>query len=156
MPPLQPLDRRSPSRAGRTSILLVLLVVTPALVLLLSACGGSKPTAEGLDMYVVDSVDSAPQIIGGMEQVYALTTYPEDAKEANAFGTVWVRAIVTVRGRATRMRIVQGGHRSLERVALEVVQQLGFEPARVDRGPVPSEVEIPVTFPPPAPEEEGG
>jgi len=107
-------------------------------------------------MYVVDSVDSAPQIIGGMEQVYALTTYPEDAREANAFGTVWVRAIVTVRGRATRMRIVQGGHRSLERVALEVVQQLGFEPARVDRGPVPSEVEIPVTFPPPAPEEEGG
>jgi TonB family protein len=122
---------------------------------LLSACGGSKNTAEGLEMYVVDSVDTAPQIVGGMQEVHKLTTYPDDAREADAFGTVWVRGVVTVRGRMTRLRIVQGGHRSLERVALEVARQLTFEPARIDKGPVPAEVEIPVTFPPPEVEEEG-
>ncbi|PEN13756.1 hypothetical protein CRI94_06695 [Longibacter salinarum] len=139
---------------SRRTVISFLIASAAALTLVLSACGGSKKTAEGLEMYIADSVDTPPKIIGGMNKVYELTTYPQDAQEVDAYGTVWVRGIVTVRGHATRLRIVQGGHRSLERVALDVVSQLTFEPAKIDKGPVPSEVEIPVTFPPPKPEDE--
>jgi len=124
------------------------------LALLFAACSGSKNVAEGLDMIVLDSVDVDPQIVGGMKSLYELTTYPEDAQQANAYGTVWVQAVVTARGKASRPRIVQEGHRSLERVALEVVRDLKFEPARIDRAPVPATVEIPVTFPPPTMDDE--
>ena len=105
-------------------------------------------------MIVLDSVETQPTIIGGMNRVYELTTYPQDAQEAEAFGTVWVQAIVTARGNASSLRIVQEGHLSLERVALDVVRQLEFEPAKLDRAPVPATVEIPVTFPPPEPDDE--
>jgi len=121
-------------------------------VFVLAACGGSRAPVDAMrefDMIVLDSVDTDPQIVGGMSRVYELTGYPQEAQDANAFGTVWVSAVVTVRGRATRLRIVQEGHIALEREALNVVEQLDFEPARIDRGPVPATVEIPVSFPPP-------
>lgn len=125
-----------------------------AAVLYLTACGGSGASMDAMrdfDMIVLDSVDTDPQIVGGMARVYELTGYPQDAQDANAYGTVWVSAVVTVRGRATRLRIAQEGHIALEREALNVVEQLDFEPARIDRGPVPATVEIPVSFPPPPP-----
>ena len=130
------------------------LALAVGFALVFASCSGSKNVAEGLDMIVLDSVETQPTIIGGMNRVYELTTYPQDAQEAEAFGTVWVQAIVTARGNASSLRIVQEGHLSLERVALDVVRQLEFEPAKLDRAPVPATVEIPVTFPPPEPDDE--
>lgn len=124
------------------------------LALLFAACSGSKNVAEGLEMIVLDSVDVDPQIVGGMRSVYELTTYPKDAQEVEAYGTVWIQTVVTARGKASRPIIVQEGHRSLERVALEVVRALEFEPAKIERAPVPATVEIPVTFPPPTIDDE--
>lgn len=147
------LSPRLSVRSGRSACSLFFALAV-GLALLFAACSGSKNVAEGLKMIVLDSVDVDPQIVGGMKSVYELTTYPEDAQEAKAYGTVWVQAVVTARGKASRPRIVQEGHRSLERVALEVVRDLEFEPAKIDRAPVPATVEIPVTFPPPVPDDE--
>ena len=142
-----------PSRTG-SALHSALLAIAVGLALVFASCSGSKNVGEGLEMIVLDSVETEPKIVGGMNRVYELTTYPDDAQEAGAYGTVWVQTIITAGGKASSPRITQQGHRSLERVALEVVRKLEFEPARLDRAPVPATVEIPVTFPPPEPDDE--
>lgn len=108
--------------------------------------------ADEMELVVLDDrVDPRPQIVGGMERVYEITRYPESARQDGVTGTIWVQCVVTVRGNATRLRIVEGGDRRLEAAALDVVEQLEFTPGKIDRGPVPTSVEIPVIFPPPQP-----
>lgn len=140
-------------RANASVLQSALFALVVGLALVFASCSGSKNVAEDLEMIVLDSVETEPAIVGGMNRVYELTTYPQDAQEAEAYGTVWVQTIITARGKASSPRIVQEGHISLERVALDVVRKLEFEPGKLDRAPVPVTVEIPVTFPPPEVEE---
>jgi TonB family protein len=149
-----PLISSLPHPCTGSALRSAILALAVGLALVFASCSGSKTMGEGLEMIVLDSVETQPTIIGGMNRVYELTTYPQDAQEAGAYGTVWVQTIITAGGKASSPRITQQGHRSLERVALEVVRKLEFEPARLDRAPVPATVEIPVTFPPPEPDDE--
>lgn len=143
-----------PKSCAGSALRSAVFALAVGVALVFASCSGSKNVAEDLEMIVLDSVETGPTIIGGMNRVHELTTYPQDAQESGAYGTVWVQAIVTARGKASSPRIVQEGHNSLERVALEVVRKLEFEPAKLDRAPVPATVEIPVTFPPPEPDDE--
>ena len=139
----------------RTSIVGLLTTVLLAAVVL-AGCGGSEQMAADDPEPVVldDQIDTEPQIVGGMERVYEITRYPERARQDGVTGTIWVRCVVTVRGNATRLRIAEGGDRRLEAAALDVVEQLAFTPGKIDRGPVPTSIEIPVVFPPPQPSPE--
>jgi TonB family protein len=138
--------RMHPFRLGSfwTSLGVALLLLA-----VVSGCGSSGETREQRDrgMTVLEEVDEPPEIVGGYARVDSLKTYPERAAEDGATGVVRVRCVVTARGRATRVRLVNRIHNALSTEALRVVRELRFRPGTVERATVPVEVEIPIRFP---------
>lgn len=118
---------------------------------LLSGCGSSGPVV-GRDVekrvYVLQGqeVDQPPEIVGGYASVRELTSYPAAAEEDDAFGVIWLQFTVSASGSATRIRLAEGGHPSLETEALNVVQRLEFRPATKNGAPIDADVQIPVIF----------
>lgn len=113
-------------------------------------CGSSAPAVVmDPEIRVLDttSVDTAPEIVGGFERVRELTRYPQAAQQQGASGTIWIRCVVSSRGRATRLTIAEGGHYALESEAIRVVEQLRFTPGKIQNAPVSTTIEIPITIP---------
>ena len=132
----------------RTSILFLLGGV---LLGFLSACGSSEAVV-GRDVerriYLVNgqSVDEAPEIVGGYAELEQRKSYPSAAEEDKAYGVIWLQCTVSASGVATRVQVADGGHPALETEALNVVQRLNFRPAMKGGAPVQSQVQIPVVF----------
>lgn len=117
----------------------------------LAACGTGKPVI-GDDVerrvYLIkgQNVTEPPRIKGGYKQIDRLKSYPEAAKEDRAYGVIWLQCTITASGVATRINLVRGGHPSLETEALNVLQRLDFEPARLNDAPTRARVQIPIIF----------
>lgn len=123
-------------------------------------CRSTAPIGAEVDrrVHVMNNEDleELPQIIGGYEALEAEKEYPEQAREDGAVGVIWVQCRVTARGWPTRVQIAEGGHYLLESEARRVVQQLRFEPARMNGATVPTTAYIPVIFQRPSPDGEEG
>lgn len=117
----------------------------------LAGCGSSKPVV-GDDVerrvYLAEGqkVTEPPKIEGGYQRVEELKSYPEAAKRDEAYGVIWLRCTVAASGVATRIRLVQGGHPSLETAAVNVLQRLRFEPAKLNGAPTRARIQIPIIF----------
>jgi protein TonB len=73
--------------------------------------------------------------------------YSEEARKAKVQGTVTVRALVTLDGRAEKISVVQGLGSGLDERAVEVVKKWRFNPAHNSKGqPVAAEVPMHVFF----------
>lgn len=118
---------------------------------LLSGCGSSAPVV-GADVekrvHLVgnQNVDEPPEIRGGYDEVERIKQYPSAAEEDEAYGVIWLQSTISASGRATRIRLAEGGHPALETEALRVLQRLEFRPAVRSGGPVDSLIQIPIIF----------
>jgi TonB family protein len=73
--------------------------------------------------------------------------YSDEARKAKYMGTVTLQVVVTIDGRATNIRVVQGPGMGLEEKAIEAVRVWRFKPAIGPGGkPVATIVPIEVTF----------
>ncbi|PSQ95114.1 MAG: hypothetical protein BRD55_11355 [Bacteroidetes bacterium SW_9_63_38] len=117
-----------------------------------SGCSSSSGPVVGRDVerrvYLVkgQSVDQAPQIVGGYAAVEREKSYPKAAENDKAYGVIWLQATISAGGTATRVQLAEGGHPALETEALNVVQRLRFHPAQINGAPVQSQVQLPVIF----------
>lgn len=128
---------------------------------LVAGCGSSSPIV-GRDVerrvYLVEgqTIDRAPEIVGGYEEIERRKSYPAAAEEDDAYGVIWLQGTISARGAATRLQIAEGGHPALETEAMNIIQRLDFRPATRNGAPVRARVQIPVIFQGPyaVPEEE--
>lgn len=117
----------------------------------LAGCGSSKPIV-GDDVerrvYLIEgqNVTEPPKIEGGYRQVEELKSYPEAAKRDEAYGVIWLQCTVSASGVATRIQLVRGGHPSLETAAVNVLQRLNFEPAKLNGAPTRARIQLPIIF----------
>ena len=117
----------------------------------LSGCGSSQPVI-GHDVdrrvYLLEgqNVTEPPEIIGGYQRIDEIKSYPEAAKRDEAYGVIWLQCTVAASGVATRIQLVRGGHPSLETEAVNVLQRLEFEPAKLNNAPTRARVQIPIIF----------
>jgi TonB family protein len=133
------------------------------LIGLIGGCGSSEPVVGGdveRRLYVVQGqdIDEPPEIVGGYDRLDEVRTYPSAAEADDAYGVIWLQFIISASGSATQVRLVEGGHPALETEALNVVQNLDFQPATKNGAPVQARVQLPVVFEGPyrTPEEEEG
>jgi TonB family protein len=73
--------------------------------------------------------------------------YPDEALKARYEGAVVLQAVITAKGRATKIIVVKNPGLGLDKKAIEVVKRWRFKPALGPSGsPVDVEVPIEVTF----------
>jgi periplasmic protein TonB len=99
-------------------------------------------TASG-DTMEFQSLDDMPKVIKRVPP-----RYPESARRRRQEGTVFVRALVTVKGTTDRLQVPpgKGVAPDLDRAALQAIRQWEFEPAKKDGKPVAVYIVIPVKF----------
>lgn len=106
------------------------------------------PAAEeedpGDEIFVV--VEKQPTIIGGVQQIYEVTPYPEIARRSELEGTVIVKIVVNEDGTPSNPVVVRGVHEVLDNAAVKGVMSLRFEPGMQRNRPVKTYFAIPVRF----------
>lgn len=92
------------------------------------------------------TVEEMPEMIGGVESLYASLSYPEVARRAGIEGTVVVQLVVEPSGEPSNLQVVRSASKVLDDAALEAVQNQRFKPAKQRNRPVRVQMGIPVVF----------
>ena len=90
--------------------------------------------------------NSFPIPVGGMIEIQKLIKYPENAKNNGIQGTVVISAEIDENGNVTNTKILEGIYPECDKVAVNAIKQVKFNPAIRNNLPVKSEVVIPVSF----------
>ena len=96
------------------------------------------------EIFVV--VEKQPEIIGGLEQLYEVTPYPEIARRSGMEGTVVVKVVVNPDGTPSDPVVARGVHEVLDDAAVRGVMSLRFEPGMQRNRPVKTYFASPVRF----------
>ncbi len=99
-----------------------------------------------LDDEIFVTVEEMPEMIGGVESLYASLSYPEVARRAGIEGTVIVQLVVEPDGNPSNLQVVRSASKVLDDAALEAVQNQRFKPAKQRNRPVRVQMGIPVRF----------
>jgi TonB family protein len=73
-------------------------------------------------------------------------SYPYEAKQAQASGSVVIEFIVTAEGTVANARIVSSSHRIFEAAALASIRQWRFEPGKINGRPVNTKMQQTIVF----------
>ena len=92
------------------------------------------------------TVDTMPEIIGGIESIAQNIKYPETAKDDKVGGTVYVFAYVDADGKVAHVEVARGVRDDLDLAAIEAVKPVTFKPGERDGEPVGVRVSIPIHF----------
>lgn len=96
------------------------------------------------EIFVV--VEEMPKLIGGMEHLQELITYPELAVKAGIEGLVIVTFVVERDGSTSDAEVLKSAGDLLDQEALEAVSKLEFTPGRQRGKPVRVRFSLPVRF----------
>ncbi len=91
-------------------------------------------------------VEKAPEIVGGLSELYKYVSYPEVARKAGIEGVVVVQIIVMPDGTAAEPTVIRGVHELLDKEAVQGVMKLSFKPGMQRSRAVPVYMSIPVRF----------
>jgi len=94
----------------------------------------------------VQTDESQPFPIGGMEAIMKNVKYPEKAKKANTQGKVIVRAVVDKNGNVVETKILLSVSPECDAAASKAVKSVKFTPGKKDGKAVRTEVVIPIMF----------
>ena len=101
--------------------------------------------ATDCDMVVVVA-ETQPQLVGGMDHLYAQARYPDRAREEGVEGRVFVQFIVGRQGEVHDPNVTRGVHPDLDAEAIRVIQTARFTPG-VHRGqPICVQMSLPIAF----------
>jgi TonB family protein len=140
------------------SLLLGLCIVSAGLVFGVTACsdsvapsttasssGEAAPETAGASDSTYTVVDTPPDC-GGVRALQEHISYPEAAQKAGIEGRVFVQFIVDADGNTVDPTITKGVDETLDRAALQAVDQLSCEAGRRDGQPVRVKMALPVAF----------
>lgn len=99
-----------------------------------------------LQINAQDKYDKIAFPVGGMEKIASKITYPEEAKQNNISGKVFVQATVDETGTVVNAKILKGIGHGCDESALNAVKQTKFTPGELKGSKVKTEVTIPVVF----------
>lgn len=106
----------------------------------------AEPAAEEEEEEIFLIVEKAPEIVGGLGELYKYVSYPDVARKAGIEGVVVVQIVVTPEGKPSQPTVIRGVHELLDKEALQGVMQLSFKPGMQRSRPVPVYMTIPVRF----------
>ena len=93
------------------------------------------------------SVEQMPTMIGGIEALFNVLKYPQEAKEAGHQGRAIIQFIVDEEGNVLDPTVVRSSdHLALDNAAIEAIKQVQFEPGMQDGQPVKVQMVQPVVF----------
>ncbi len=95
---------------------------------------------------VIKADESHPFPVGGMEALMKNLVYPEEVKEMNLEGKVFVQAQIDADGNVTETKILKSLHPKCDEASMNAVKAVRFTPAKKDGKAVSSEVVIPFMF----------
>ena len=91
-------------------------------------------------------VEDMPVIIGGVQSLYDLVTYPAMAHQAALEGTVVVGIVIEKDGTPTHIETMKSVHPLLDVAAMDAVKQIRFIPGKQRGQPVRVKMAIPIRF----------
>ncbi len=119
------------------------------IVLAISTIAFSQPEiptkAEDDSTYYI-AVEEMPEPIGGIKAIMENVSYPEEAKENNIEGKVYVLAYINEEGIVEKTKIIKSVNPLLDKAATDAVKKVKFSPGKQDGTPVKVEVAIPIIF----------
>lgn len=113
----------------------------------------SKTTSDKAtdDDEIFTMVDQQPEYPGGVNAMMKFLSdnlqYPEDARENNIAGTVFISFVVEKNGEISNVRILRGLYKSLDEEALRVVKMMPvWSPGLLKGEPVRVQFNLPIRF----------
>ncbi len=103
-----------------------------------------KTKTEYSDVFVV--VERMPVLIGGIDKLQGSIKYPEMAKKAGIEGRVYVKFIISEKGRVIDPVVVRGIGGGCDEAALEAVTKARFEPGMQRGRAVKVWYTVPIVF----------
>lgn len=96
-------------------------------------------------------VDEFPEYPGGREAMQAYLTqkivYPRDVVVEGVIGTVVVTFIVNINGSISKIKIIKGLHKSLDKIAVDAIKGMpAWKPGKVKGKEVRTQVNLPIKF----------
>jgi len=96
-------------------------------------------------------VETMPVYPGGdnalLEFVSKNVTYPKKAKDAGITGVVYVSYVVNKKGKVTKVKVVRGANKLLNKAALKCIKKVkGYKPGTQKGKPVNVQFTIPIRF----------
>lgn len=97
---------------------------------------------------VLDSAkySTLPSILGNLDSLSNLIHYPEIAKMANVFGEVKYLIKITGEGEVKELKLIKGAGAGLDESAMDILKEIKFNPAKIDKKVADSQVYIVVNF----------
>jgi TonB family protein len=75
-------------------------------------------------------------------------TYPEEARKEGIEGTVILEATIDTDGNVAEVKVLRGGHESLNKAAAEAIKQWKYEPAIIEGKAMPVNITVTIKFSP--------
>ncbi len=88
----------------------------------------------------------APGIVDGLEAIQSSLIYPEFDRRHGVQGTVTIRFVVGLDGRACDTEVARSVSESLDQAALTAVEQARYTVGRQDGRPVAVRMTVPLRF----------
>jgi len=106
----------------------------------------AEPAQEEEEEEIFLIVEKAPEIVGGLQELYKYVTYPDIARKAGIEGVVVVQIVVQPDGTPANPTVIRGVHELLDKEAVQGVMKLSYKPGMQRSRPVPVYMSIPVRF----------
>jgi protein TonB len=100
---------------------------------------------------IFDVVEETPEFVGGIKKLYEYLgnniIYPEQAKEFNIQGKVFVQFVVWKDGSIKDVKVIKGAHKLLDKEALRVVTKMpAWKPGKQRGKNVNARFTLPIKF----------
>lgn len=106
----------------------------------------AEPAVEEEEDEIFLIVEKAPEIVGGLGELYKYISYPDIARKAGIEGVVVVQIVVQPDGTPAQPTVIRGVHELLDKEAVQGVMKLTYKPGMQRSRPVPVYMSIPVRF----------
>lgn len=93
-----------------------------------------------------DKCDKMPFPVGGMEVIASKIKYPDEAKQSNISGKVFIQATIDEAGKVAEAKVIKGLGYGCDETALNAVKQTKFTPGEYKGSKVRAIVTIPIVF----------
>lgn len=122
----------------------IILVLALLALIVLPAQAQDKTKVNPADY--LETVDTPPEIVGGMKALFEKIVYPSEAKEAGIEGMVILRLLVGTDGKVDDIAVEKSVSELLSTAAIEAVKGITFTPGKVNGKAVKTKVMLPVKF----------
>lgn len=95
-----------------------------------------QPKEDATDDGIYSVVEEAPELIGGLKELYSKVQYPEGARRLSIEGRVYVQFVLTENGQVQDAKVIRGIGGGCDEEALRVVKEARFVPGRIGGRPV--------------------